>query len=127
MSKYSDDIRLMAVKRMKETSMSQTAKEMNISKQTLRRWKQISLAPNQQSEPFSKDDDMTDKEELESLPVTHEQPDTSGMDEKMFAELGKVRRLKQASDATIDYLMAENSRLRQQCEKYLRVISLLVQ
>ena len=127
MSRYSNDIRIKAVNRMKETSLSQTAKEMNISKQTLRRWKQLSSEPNQQPDPVSKNGEMAYEDEAESSSTAQEQAGTFELNEKLRAELEEARRLKKAADATIDYLIADNRQLRLQCDKYLRALSLLVQ
>lgn len=127
MTRYSDDIRIVALKKMQEASLSQTAREMNISKQTLCHWKRAAAEANQQPEVVVEDDKMTHKDESEALPTTQGKNSLSWTNEKMHAELEAMRRLNETADATIDYLIEENRQLRQRCERYLSALSLLVQ
>ena len=50
-----------------------------------------------------------------------------GIEESLRRDLADSRLLNQATQETIDYLIAENRELRRRCERYLKALAMIVE
>ena len=127
MSRYPDETREKALKMMDELGATQTSKRMNIGKQTLYQWRKEQRKNAQLPAMIGKQN--SDMNNPANNPENHTKDNNTiyEIEKKLQTELEDMQHHSQMADKTIDYLIAENRQLRQRCERYLEVISLLSQ
>ena len=110
---YSEDFREKALEMVEKIGVRKASKELHVREQTLYSWKKKA----------NKTDAIS--------PVSKEETDTNyntiGIKLDLKEELENQRRVNQSCQQTIEYLVEENTSLRQQCENYLMAIRLISQ
>ncbi len=109
---YSEDVKSKALEMIEKNGVTRTSKELHIAEQTLYRWRKDAREA----------DSKAQSAEVEKIqPETN--PQNSYFDPK--TEIEELQKLNQSCQQTIQYLVEENTALRQQCEQYLAAISLI--
>ena len=111
---YSDEFRAKALEMAEKIGVKKTSKELHVGAQTLYNWQKN--ARFHEAQPVSADN--TEKPQASDLPEL-------GFD--INQELDEQRKLNQSCQQTIRFLVEENAALRQQCENYLKAITLISQ
>ena len=111
---YSDEFRAQALEMAEKIGVKKTSKELHVGAQTLYNWQKN--ARFHEAQPVSADN--SEKPQASDLPEL-------GFD--MNQELDEQRKLNQSCQQTIRFLVEENAALRQQCENYLKAITLISQ
>ena len=111
---YSDEFRAQALEMAEKIGVKKTSKELHVGVQTLYNWQKH--ARSHEVQPVATDN--SEKPQVSNLPEL-------GFD--MNQELDEQRKLNQSCQQTIRFLVEENAALRQQCENYLKAITLISQ
>lgn len=111
---YSDEFRAKALEMAEKIGVKKTSKELHVGAQTIYNWQKN--ARFHEMQPVSSEDP-------EKVPI----PNLPEMGFDINQELDEQRKLNQSCQQTIRYLVEENAALRQQCENYLKAITLISQ
>lgn len=113
---YTAEFRDNALKMIDDIGVKKTSKELHVGVQTLYKWRRMSQ------------DTKERQENMVATIITDENMSTqneSVLHLDLKRELEEQKRLNQICQQTIEYLVEENTSLRQQCENYLQAISLI--
>lgn len=118
---YSEDFKKQALQLAEEIGVQEASQQLGIGSSTLYKWHRIS-AGSEQAVPavFVSSVPQTEKE-----PAEQTVPPELTID--VNKELEEQKALNQAIQQTVEYLIEENTALRQQCERYLHAITLISQ
>ena len=111
---YSDEFRAQALEMAEKIGVKKTSKELHVGAQTLYNWQKH--ARSHEVQPVAADN--SEKSQISNL---------SELGFDINQELDEQRKLNQSCQQTIRFLVEENAALRQQCENYLKAITLISQ
>ena len=114
---YTEEFRQNALKMVESIGVKKTSKELHVGEQTLYSWKKRAREQNASSFSFPQENGKSE--------VKTEDPHKADFDLKQ--ELDELKKLNQSCQQTIEFLVEENTLLRQQCENYLIAIRLITQ
>ena len=128
MIKYTPEDRRKAVALSKEIGVNKACNQLGMTVPTLRRWRREEKA-REAVKPSGACSQIQDKEKSRMDDEVQKQEPISihGIEESLRRDLADSRLLNQATQETIDYLIAENRELRRRCERYLKALAMIVE
>lgn len=115
---YTDEFKGNALKMAEKLGIRRASKELHVGAQTLYSWRKKEMRSGNSVE-VRLEPEGTSENNIEEQKQKQMQ--------NLQKELQEQRKLNKTCQQTIEYLVEENTALRQQCESYLKAISLIVQ